>query len=57
MLSINLDGAFDSSVLKTKWNGDEYKVEEEHGDAESFVHLPAEASNAQNYEAQHPEEY
>ena len=51
-----LDGTFDGTVLEPKWNGHEDKVEEEHGDAQGFVHLPAEASDAQHHEAQHPKE-
>lgn len=54
---IFLDGADDGAVLEAKWDGDEDEVEEEHGNAKSFVHLPAEARDTQHHEAEHPEEH
>ena len=50
---IGLDG---TTGIEEERGGEEDEVEEEHGDAEHLVHLPAETGDGQDDEAEHAEE-
>ena len=45
-----LDRALDNFVLEHKWNGNEDEIQKEHGEAETLVHSPFEASDAHDHE-------
>ncbi len=46
----------EGAVLESERHGHEDEIEEEHGDTERLVHLPAETGDGQYHEAQHPEQ-
>ena len=46
----------EGAVLESERHGHEDEIEEEHGDTERLVHLPAETGDGQHHEAQHPEQ-
>lgn len=54
-LDFILNRATECSVLESKGNGDENKVEEKHGYSKGFVHFPPGACDAENHKAQHAE--
>lgn len=51
-----LEGAREVSVLEQQWDGHEHEVQDEHGEAETLVHLPVEAGDGHDDEDQHEEE-
>lgn len=54
-MRVDLHRTSEVAVLEQQRDGDEHKVQDEHGEAQALVHLPVEAGDGHDDEDEHEE--
>lgn len=52
----SLDRAHDNIIFEHEGHSDKYEIQDEHGETQAFVHLPAEACDEGDHADEHHEE-